>query len=244
MAVMKPRSRPSRSASPDSSASRRSRRVRWKTACRVLAVTIDGLPCRPLTPSEARPSRSRCRWSAANWCMCCGGQHRGVVAAAGSADLQEGAQLQAGPPHVVEGRAAARAARRPQHAGEVVPEQVTQPPLGHPGQVDAAGAAGQPPPEVLGEDVSLLPRLLRRHVEGCRPRRSRGRSQAPPGRPPRAGRHRPGPARSASAGRARGRSPPAAAAGASSHRPCCLPGVRGHAPLDLGPQQRMQARAG
>ena len=44
IAVMKPRSRPSRPASPDSSAPRRSRRVRVKTACLVLAVTIDGLP--------------------------------------------------------------------------------------------------------------------------------------------------------------------------------------------------------
>ena len=35
IAVMKPRSRPSLPASPDSSAPRRSRRVRWKTACLV-----------------------------------------------------------------------------------------------------------------------------------------------------------------------------------------------------------------
>jgi hypothetical protein len=80
---MKPRSRPSRLASPDSSAPGRSRRVRWKTTCRVLAVTIDGLPGRPLAARETRPSRSRCRWSATNWCMCSAASARAAAGADG-----------------------------------------------------------------------------------------------------------------------------------------------------------------
>ncbi len=91
-------------------------------------------------------------------------QHGRVVPAAGGADFQERAQLEHGPPHVIERAGAARAAGRPQHPGEVVPGQVAQPPLGHPGQVDPARAAGQPPAEVLSEEVSLLARLLRCHV--------------------------------------------------------------------------------
>ena len=47
----------------------------------------------------------------------------------------------------------------------MVPEQVAQPPLGDPREVDSAGPPGPPPTEVLDQDVSLLSRLAGRHVE-------------------------------------------------------------------------------
>ena len=164
-----------------------------------------------------------------------------VMAAGGSAELQEGAQLQAGPPHVVEGPAAARAGRGPQHAGEVVPEQVPQPPLGHAGQVDADGVAGDLPSEVLGEDVAGLAGLLRCHVDrlqaagdgvgdedalppNCLAQARIIVAQAGEGAQP---------VRAAVVRQAlqRGQLPP----------PVLPPGVPGHAPLDLGPQERVQA---
>ena len=171
-----------------------------------------------------------------------GGQQPRVMAAAGSAELKEGAQLQPGPPHVVEGAPAARAARRSQDAGKVIPDQAAQPPLGHSGQVDAAGTAGQLPPEMLSEDVAVIPGLLRRHVEtpegaGDCPRDA---DAFPPGRRAQAG------VVQAQIGQGaqrvstavvrqplqRGHFPPPALLSA---------GVPGHAPLDLGPHQRVQA---
>ena len=164
-----------------------------------------------------------------------------VMAAAGSAELQVGAQLQAGPPHVVEGPPAARAGRGPQHAGEVVPEQVPQPPLGHSGQVDADGAAGDLAPEVLGEDVAGLAGLLRRHVKGLQaPGDRMGDEDAlPAGRLAQPRLILAQVSQGAQAVRTsvvrqtlqRGQFPP----------PVLPPGVPAHAPLDLGTQQRGQA---
>jgi hypothetical protein len=170
-----------------------------------------------------------------------GGQCPRVVAAAGGAERQEGAQFQPGPPGVVERPAAARAARRAEDAGEVVPGQVAQPPLGDPGQVDPAGPVVQPPPEVPGEDVAVVPGLLRPQVEAPDSVRDRGRDA--------------GPCRAgglAQAGVVRGQVGQGAQCLAAAvvrqplqYRqfppPVLAPGVPGHAPLDLGPGQRVQA---
>ena len=89
--------------------------------------------------------------------MCSRRSSGGIVAAAGRLELQEGAQLDGRPPVSVEGAAGARAARGPQQVGEVVPEQVAQPPLGDAGQVDVAHPAREQHPEVLGlEEPGLL----------------------------------------------------------------------------------------
>jgi hypothetical protein len=163
------------------------------------------------------------------------------MAAAGSAELQEGAQFQPGPPRVVERPAAARAARRAEDAGEVVPGQVAQPPLGDPGQVDPAGPVVQLPPEVPGEDVAVFPGLPRRQVEA--PDRVRDR-------PRDAGACLAG--RLAQAGVVRGQVGQgtqclvaAVVRQPLQHRqlppPVLAPGMPGHAPLDLGPGQRVQA---
>lgn len=53
----------------------------------------------------------------------------GVVAVVGCRDFQERAQLLGGQPHCVEVGAVAGTVHRPQLLGEVVPEQVAQPPL-------------------------------------------------------------------------------------------------------------------
>ncbi len=88
-----------------------------------------------------------------------------VVASRGSVEFQEGAQLQPGSAHVVEGASAAGAAGRTQDRDQVVPDQVAQPSLGDAGEVDADRAAGELAAEVLGEDVAEIAGLLRCHVE-------------------------------------------------------------------------------
>ena len=57
-------------------------------------------------------------------------QQLGVVAAAGRLRLQERGQFGAGAAHEVHRLGGARAGGRAQHVGDVVPEQVAQPPLG------------------------------------------------------------------------------------------------------------------
>lgn len=58
-----------------------------------------------------------------------------VVTAARSLQLQEGPQLGGGPPVPVDRAGGARASRRSQQAGDVVPGQVPQPALRDAGQV-------------------------------------------------------------------------------------------------------------
>jgi hypothetical protein len=113
-----------------------------------------------------------------------GGEHPGVVASAEGCELQEGTQLQPGAPGVVEGAAGARAGRGPQDVGEVVPDEVAQPPLGYAGQVNAAGTVAELAPEVLGQDVAGLAGLRRRDVEGVQAAGDGGgdAGSLPPGR--------------------------------------------------------------
>ena len=119
--------------------------------------------------------------------------------------------------------------------------KVSQPPLGDPVQVDAAAAVGEPPAEVLGEDVAGLPGLLGRDVEGMQAGRDGGRD---------AGAIAAGCLTQAGvAGVQVGEGAQAAVAavvGKALDRgqfplPVLPPGVPVHAPLDLGPQQRVQA---
>jgi hypothetical protein len=170
-----------------------------------------------------------------------GGEDPGVVAAAGGGELQEGAQLQPSTPRVVEGAAGARAGRGPQDIGEVVPDKVAQPPLGDPVQVEAPGAVAELAPEVLGEDVAGLAGLPGRDVEGVQAAGD-GRGDAgalPADRLTQAG----------VIGVQVGEGAQAAGAAVVSHAldrgqfplPVLPPGVPAHAPLDLGPQQRLQA---
>lgn len=170
-----------------------------------------------------------------------GRQHPRVVAAGGSVQFQEGAQFQTGSAHVVEGASAAWAAGRTQDRGQVVPDQVAQPSLGDAGEVHVDRAAGELAAEVLGEDVSALTRLGWCHVEGAQP----------------VG-HGPHDVDRFAADRlvqkafllgARVRQRPQTVPAGEVHQalpgnqfPAAvrLPGVGEHAPLDLGPQQRMQ----
>ncbi len=92
-------------------------------------------------------------------------QCRGVVPAAGRLDFQEGAQFGGGPADLVERHRRAGAARGAHQAGQVVPEQVTQPALGDGGQVDVAGAMREADTEVVGLDEPGVPGLGRREVD-------------------------------------------------------------------------------
>jgi len=170
-----------------------------------------------------------------------GGEDPGVVAAARGGELQECAQLQPGAPGVVEGAAGPRAGRGPQDVGEVVPGKVAQPPLGDPVQVDAPGAVAELAPEVLGEDVAGLAGLCGRDVEGVQAAGDGGGDAGalPAGRLAQAG----------ILGGQVGEGAQAAIAAVVSKAldrgqlplPVLPPGVPAHAPLDLGPQQRVQA---
>ena len=93
-----------------------------------------------------------------------GGQLRGVVAAAGRVDGQERAQLGGRAAEGVEGAAGARAVRGAQQVGQVVPQQVAQPPLGDAGQVEVAAPFGEPHPEVVGLDEARVPAGFRGEV--------------------------------------------------------------------------------
>ena len=71
IAVMNCRDSPACSAAPQSSAQRSSLRAWLKVMARVVVVTTEGvLPSWRRIASDASPSRSRCRWSAANRWMC------------------------------------------------------------------------------------------------------------------------------------------------------------------------------
>ena len=70
----------------------------------------------------------------------------------------------AGAAEGVEGAAGARARRRAQQVGQVVPQQVAQPPLGDAGQVEAAAPFGEPHPEVVGLDEARVPAGFRGEV--------------------------------------------------------------------------------
>lgn len=169
-----------------------------------------------------------------------GRQRSWVVAVRGSVELQEGAQLQAGSAHVVEGASAARAVGRTQDRDQVIPDQVPQPALGHSGQVEADPAVGELAPEVLGEDVAEFACVLRRHVESVQGVRYRlGDVDALAG--DRRALVRAVPARIGQRAQAVG----AAVVGQPLQRRQLPPtvgslGVPEHAPLDLGAQQRMQ----
>ena len=173
--------------------------------------------------------------------MCPAASTRGSWPPPGAQSLQEGAQLQPGAPRVVEGAARARAGRGPQDIGEVVPDKVAQPPLGDPVQVDAPGAVAELPPEVPGEDVAGLAGLPGRDVEGVQ---AAGDGAGDAGALP-AGRL----AQAGITGVQVGEGAQAAGAAVVSDAldrgqlplPVLPPGVPAHAPLDLGPQQRVQA---
>jgi len=79
-------------------------------------------------------------------------QQRGIVAAAGCVDLQEGAQLEAGPAQVVSGPLAAGPLGGAQHGRQMVPEEIAQPALGDAGQVEVTESLREADPEVLGFD--------------------------------------------------------------------------------------------
>ena len=102
-------------------------RVRWKTAWRVLAVTIDGhsgylVSAGCPMPADETFSTPDIQFQAivipltlalvgGELLHVLRGQHRGVMPAARGVDLEEGAELQPRPPHVVERAGAARTAR-------------------------------------------------------------------------------------------------------------------------------------
>ena len=95
--------------------------------------------------SDASPSRSRCRWSAANCWICA------AVSCARSWP-PPGAPTARNAPSSVAARGRrrrcrrARAAWRLQQVSQVVPQQVAQPPLGDAGQVKVAAPLGEPHP--------------------------------------------------------------------------------------------------
>ncbi|MFE2938499.1 hypothetical protein ACFXKG_05400 [Streptomyces sp. NPDC059255] len=86
-------------------------------------------------------------------------EQAGVVSPVGGGDFQERAQLGAGPTVVVEGARAARALGGLQPVGDVVPEEVPQPPLRDGGEVKVAVPLREADAEVLGLDVAGLLRL-------------------------------------------------------------------------------------
>ena len=92
-------------------------------------------------------------------------QDGGIVAAARGLQVQESAQLCRSPPQVIDRAGAARASRRSQQAGDVVPGQVPQPALRDAGQVDVAHAVREQHPEVLGLQEPGLLRLVRGEVD-------------------------------------------------------------------------------
>jgi hypothetical protein len=102
-----------------------------KTARRVPAVTADGLPPTPLAASEARGVDLALALIGGELVHVLSRQRPRVVAAARSPELEEGAQLQAGPPLSSKAHTLRGQPRGPQHVGKVVSEQVSQPPLGH-----------------------------------------------------------------------------------------------------------------
>ena len=109
--------------------------MRWKTRCRVLAVTIDGLAWTPLARQRDEAVPLTLPLVGDELVHVLGRQSPRVVAAGGSMEFQEGAQLQTGSAHVVEGASTARAARRTQDRHQVVPDQIAQPSLGDTGEV-------------------------------------------------------------------------------------------------------------
>ena len=119
--------------------------------------------------------------------------------------------------------------------------KVAQPPLGDPVQVDAPGAVAELAPEVPGEDVAGLAGLPGRDVERMQ---AAGDGPGDAGALP-AGRL----AQAGVTGVQVGQGTQAAGAAVVSKAldrgqlplPVLAPGVPAHAPLDLGPQQRVQA---
>ncbi|MFK4687231.1 hypothetical protein [Streptomyces pristinaespiralis] len=77
-------------------------------------------------------------------------QHGGVVAGVGGVGLEEDAQLDGGAAHLVEGASGAGALRGSEPLGEMVPEQVAQPPLRYGGDVEVALGVLEASPEVIG----------------------------------------------------------------------------------------------
>ncbi|WP_338933173.1 hypothetical protein WEB32_34290 [Streptomyces netropsis] len=89
------------------------------------------------------------------------GEHHRVVAAAGRDCGQEHAELDARPASALDVLRASRRLRRAQPAGHSLPEQITQPPLRHVGEVEVAGASFVADAVVLGlQEARLLGLLL------------------------------------------------------------------------------------
>ena len=116
-------------------------------------MTFDFLPSRRAWPAEAF-AVAQIRDEAVNVLAA---QYGRVVAAAGCLGLQKRGQFGASAAHEVHRLGAARAGGRAQHIGDVIPQEVAQPPLGDAGQVDVAGAVREAHPEVLGLDVAGVP---------------------------------------------------------------------------------------
>ncbi|WP_436950011.1 hypothetical protein [Streptomyces sp. SudanB52_2052] len=77
-------------------------------------------------------------------------QHGGVVACLGCVGLEEDAQFDGGAAHLVEGASGTGTLRGTEPLGEVVPEQVAQPPLRYGGDVEVALGVLEASPEVIG----------------------------------------------------------------------------------------------
>ena len=92
-------------------------------------------------------------------------QHRGIVPAVRGIGLQECAQFGTRQTHPVERGGRAWALGRAQPISQVVPQQVTQPPLRCHGEVVVSCAAGEPDAEVLGFQEPRVTGVGRREVD-------------------------------------------------------------------------------
>ncbi|MFF9100085.1 hypothetical protein ACF1AU_05775 [Streptomyces rubrogriseus] len=150
MAVRKPVSMPRRSAWPAVMALWSSLRDWLKTSWQLRSVTVGDRPSSWTMPRDGRPWRARWRWSADEPLGVLTAQHGGVVAGVGGVGLEGDAQFDGGAAHLVEGASGTGALRGTEPLGEVIPEQVTQPPLGNGGDVEVALGVLEASSEVIG----------------------------------------------------------------------------------------------
>lgn len=83
----------------------------------------------------------------------------------GGREFQEGAQFGAGSLGMVEKEPDTRALRGAHPVRQVLPREVTEPASRDSGEIEAAGARGEPVPEVLRLDEAGLLGLRRGHVD-------------------------------------------------------------------------------